>query len=389
MAHPGPTAPCRPARPGCAPSAAWSSSRIPTATTTAFDEAFARQLVSDDRGRGRDPAVVRLVRSRSTSACPASPRTCAPPTPHRRRGRSASGCGRRSTGRAPWANSRADATGVLLELPADTGCRGLRRMLDGVFLDLAPVSLSTPADDDGLAAAARSSTAGTTGVDAPETDAGRSVSTRSAPGCEPAAPPTLDAGLADAAALVGDAGRQAPHAQGRGRRRHRVARGRCDRRPGARAGTSPPPATSCAPSSPPACRSTEPAARSSSAGPPPPTSSRRSPSSAPPAACGHASARSPGSARRPPFVPPRRRVEGDDDALRPVGERPAFHRGLLRRRHGRRRRRHDPAARRPHHRRRHVARPSDRPQHPDRPAAGEQPRPRRSTRPVGRGTSNT
>ncbi len=45
------------------------------------------------------------------------------------------------------------ATGVLVELPADAGADVLAAALDGVYLELAPVSLATPVDDDGTAAA--------------------------------------------------------------------------------------------------------------------------------------------------------------------------------------------------------------------------------------------
>lgn len=45
------------------------------------------------------------------------------------------------------------ATGVLLELPGAADAALLDRVLDGVLLELAPVSLATPAADDGVAAA--------------------------------------------------------------------------------------------------------------------------------------------------------------------------------------------------------------------------------------------
>ena len=99
--------------------------------------------------------------------------------------------------------------------------------------------------------------------------------------------------------------------------------------------------------------------------------------------------------RRPPAVRPRRRgrrragwgpararghLAGDDDPLRPVGERPAFDGRLLRCRRRRRRRRHRPPPRRPA--RCGRARPARRPQHavdPRRRVA-----PRRGRRPGGR-----
>ena len=46
------------------------------------------------------------------------------------------------------------ATGVLLEVPADVDVDALDAVLDGVLLDLAPVSLATPGADAGLTAAA-------------------------------------------------------------------------------------------------------------------------------------------------------------------------------------------------------------------------------------------
>lgn len=45
------------------------------------------------------------------------------------------------------------ATGVLVEVPGDVTSDQLERVLDGVLLDLAPVSLSTPADSAGVGAA--------------------------------------------------------------------------------------------------------------------------------------------------------------------------------------------------------------------------------------------
>ena len=71
---------------------------------------------------------------------------------------------------------------------------------------------------------------------------------------------------------------------------------------------------------------------------------------------------------------PRRDVDGDDDGLRPVGERAALDRRLLRRRHRRRRRRDRPPPRPPARRRGHRARPAHRPQHPVDPARGVAPR---------------
>ncbi len=47
----------------------------------------------------------------------------------------------------------AGATGVLLEVPAAVDTDALEAALGGVYLDLAPISLATPADDAGLTAA--------------------------------------------------------------------------------------------------------------------------------------------------------------------------------------------------------------------------------------------
>ena len=71
---------------------------------------------------------------------------------------------------------------------------------------------------------------------------------------------------------------------------------------------------------------------------------------------------------------PRRHGVGDDDRLRPVGERAALHGRLLRRRHRRRRRRHRPPPRPPARRRGDRARPPHRPQHAVDPARGVAPR---------------
>ncbi len=51
------------------------------------------------------------------------------------------------------AELEAGATGVLLEVPADVDAARLDAALEGVYLDLAPVSLATPGTDDGVSAA--------------------------------------------------------------------------------------------------------------------------------------------------------------------------------------------------------------------------------------------
>ena len=105
------------------------------------------------------------------------------------------------------------ATGVLVELPADADAAFLAKALDGVFLDLAPVSLSTAANDDGLAAArALADLWETAGIAADER--------RGTLGVDPigtwlrtGGTTDVDSGLAGAAALVGELTEHAPHAR--------------------------------------------------------------------------------------------------------------------------------------------------------------------------------
>ena len=123
-----------------------------------------------------------------------------------------------------------------------------------------------------------------------------------------------------------------------------------------------------------ASTSRTPSGGSSCASPRPATSSPRSPSSAPSGCCGRASPTLSARPAPPAHACPRRHVDGDDDDLRPVGERLALDRRLLRRRRRRRRRRHRVPARPPPRRRGHRARPAHRPQHAVDPDRGVAPR---------------
>lgn len=105
------------------------------------------------------------------------------------------------------------ATGILLEVSAGVDGATLDHLLDGVLLDLAPVSLSTPADDDGIGAAQallglwesrsigvddRTGTLGVDPIGAWARTGGRT---------------DLRAGLVDAARLVRDVATGAPRAR--------------------------------------------------------------------------------------------------------------------------------------------------------------------------------
>ncbi len=352
----------------------------PDGDDTAFAEAFTRQLVSEtedgveiqplyDSSEPIDvglPGFAPYVRS-----------THAAPSPWEIRQRVWSAV----DGSSARGELEGGATGVLVELPADADAAVVAEALDGVFLDLAPVSLSTPANEVGLTAArALADRVGRGG------DRGRGATrdARRRPRRHMGAHrrrnrPRLRPGRRGRPRRRAD--RERPARQGRGRRRHRVARRRCDRRPGDRLerrrggahGARPRRGRGAArPGEPPA---RVPLGRDRR----PVRDDRQVPRRTPRVGAGRRDRRPP--AGGPHVVPPRRLLAGDDDPLRPVGERPAFHRGVLRRGHGRRRRRHRPAPRRPvtptRSMERHGARSADRPQHPDRPAAGEQPGPRR------------
>ncbi len=184
----------------------------PDADDAAFAEAFTRQLVSAtedgveiqplydssepiDAGR---PGFAPFVRS-----------THAAPSPWEIRQRVWTSV----DGSSARGELESGATGVLLELPAGADTTIVERALEGVLLDLAPVSLSTPAGDAGLSAAralaarweaagiAADDRRGTLGVDPVGTWARTGGTT------------DLDATLADAATLAGELADSAPHAR--------------------------------------------------------------------------------------------------------------------------------------------------------------------------------
>ncbi len=128
----------------------------PDADDAAFAEAFARQLVTEtedgveirplydssepvDAGR---PGFAPFVRSTHAAPAPWEIRQRVWPT-------SAAG----TDGSSAVAELEGGATGVLLELPGDADAAFVERALDGVFLDIAPISLGTPAGADGVAVA--------------------------------------------------------------------------------------------------------------------------------------------------------------------------------------------------------------------------------------------
>ncbi len=184
----------------------------PDGDDAAFAEAFTRQLVSEtedgveiqplyDSSEPIDvglPGFAPYVRSTHAAPSPWEIRQRAWPAVD---GSSARG------------ELEGGATGVLVELPADADAALVAEALDGVFLDLAPVSLSTPADDVGLTAAraladrwdaagiAADERHGTLGVDPVGTWMRTGGTT------------DLDSALADAAALVGELTESAPHAR--------------------------------------------------------------------------------------------------------------------------------------------------------------------------------
>jgi len=184
----------------------------PDGDDSAFAEAFARQLVSEtedgveiqplyDSSEPIDaglPGFAPYVRSTHAAPSPWEIRQRAWPAVD---GSSAQG------------ELESGATGVLVELPADADAAFVAEALDGVFLDLAPISLSTPANDDGLAAAraladlwetagiAADERRGTLGVD----PIGTWLRTGGAT--------DVDSGLAGAGVLVGELTERAPHAR--------------------------------------------------------------------------------------------------------------------------------------------------------------------------------
>jgi methylmalonyl-CoA mutase len=125
----------------------------PDASDEEFDEAFARQLVSTtedglqiqplfDSSQAIEvgvPGFAPYVRSTHVAPTPWEVRQRVWPT---------------VDGSSAIGELESGATGVLLELGTDIDAAGLRRILDGVFLELAPISLATPVGDDGTAAAA-------------------------------------------------------------------------------------------------------------------------------------------------------------------------------------------------------------------------------------------
>ena len=184
----------------------------PDGDDTAFAEAFTRQLVSEtedgveiqplyDSSEPIDvglPGFAPYVRSTHAAPSPWEIRQRAWPAVD---GSSARG------------ELESGATGVLVEMPADADATVVAEALDGVILDLAPVSLSTPANDVGLTAAralaglwetaatGAEERRGTLGVD----PVGTWVRTGGAT--------DLAAGLGDAAALIGELTASAPHAR--------------------------------------------------------------------------------------------------------------------------------------------------------------------------------
>ena len=120
----------------------------PDGDDAAFAEAFTRQLVSEtedgveiqplyDSSEPIDvglPGFAPYVRSTHAAPSPWEIRQRAWPAVD---GSSARG------------ELEGGATGVLVELPADADAALVAQALDGVFLELAPVSLATPADDVG------------------------------------------------------------------------------------------------------------------------------------------------------------------------------------------------------------------------------------------------
>ena len=124
----------------------------PDGDDSAFAEAFARQLVSEtedgveiqplyDSSEPIDaglPGFAPYVRSTHVAPSPWEIRQRVWPA---------------VDGSSAHGELESGATGVLVELPADADAAFVAKALDGVFLDLAPISLSTPANDDGLAAA--------------------------------------------------------------------------------------------------------------------------------------------------------------------------------------------------------------------------------------------
>ncbi len=154
----------------------------PDGTDAEFDEAFARQLVSTtedglqiqplfDSSQSIDvgvPGFAPYVRSTHVAPAPWEVRQRVWPAVE---------------GSSVVGELESGATGVLLELDADTDAAGLRRMLDGVFLELAPISLATPAGDDGTRCGRAARRSVGRRVDrARRTDGERSVSTRSGHG---------------------------------------------------------------------------------------------------------------------------------------------------------------------------------------------------------------
>ena len=360
----------------------------PDGDDAAFAEAFTRQLVSEtedgveiqplyDSSEPIDvglPGFAPYVRSTHAAPSPWEVRQRAWPAVD---GSSARG------------ELEGGATGVLVELPADADATVVAEALDGVFLDLAPVSLSTPANDVGLTAARALADLWD---DRRDRRRGATRDARRRPRRHLGAHrrrhrPRRRPGRRGQPHRGADGER--PARQGRGRRRHRVARRRRDRRAGDRlerrrrgAHRARPRRGRCTP------RPGEPPARVPLGRDRRPVRDDRQVPRRPPAVgAGRRDRRAP--AGGPHVVPPRRLLAGDDDPLRPVGERPAFHRGVLRRRHGRRRRRHRPAPRRPHHRRRHERSVGGSPATPRPSCSWRATWPASSTRPAARGTSST
>ena len=126
----------------------------PDADDAAFAEAYARQLVSTtDDGIEVQPLYdsSAAVDAGLPGFAPFVRSSHAAPTTWEIRQRVWPGI----EGSTAVGELESGATGVLVELAADVDAHAIERALDGVLLDLAPVSLATPAAVDGIDAANR------------------------------------------------------------------------------------------------------------------------------------------------------------------------------------------------------------------------------------------
>ena len=124
----------------------------PDADDAAFAEAFARQLVStSEDGLEIEPLYdsSEAIDAGLPGFAPFIRSSHAAPTAWEIRQR----VWTETEGSTAVGELESGATGVLLELPSGVDGGSLERALDGVLLDLAPVSLATPIDDDGTSAA--------------------------------------------------------------------------------------------------------------------------------------------------------------------------------------------------------------------------------------------